>query len=115
VVAVTLIGCGGAGPHPTDPVPVTETRTGDLGPHAWSCPIEIFPIDTEVNARVTPASLYLELRTGPCNGSGAMVGASATGTLTVRVPHGSHHLRVGNPADVTVGYSLTVHYLAPSV
>jgi hypothetical protein len=114
-VTLTLVGCGGAGPHSTDPAPVTATREGDLAPHVWSCAIEFFPIDAEVSAKITPASLYMELRAGACDSPGTMVGASLTGMLKVTVPRGAYHLNVGNPGDVRASYSLTVQYLAPSI
>lgn len=101
--------------HPTDPVPVMETRNGDLAPQAWICAVEVRTIDDDVTASVTPRSLQLELRTGYCDTAGNLQGSSSTGTFASRVPHGVYHLMVGNPTDAMIRYSLVVQYLTPSI
>lgn len=100
----------------TGPSPLegTETRQGELLLHVRSCGLAFGQIRKEnVTARVTPASLYIEIRTGGCESDGALLGSSDTGTLVVRLQTGSYHVVVGNPTDVTVQYSLTVEHLLP--
>lgn len=115
VLTLAAAGCGDAGPHSTDPVPLARSSTGDLAPHSWACALEVFSIDSDVSASVTPVSLYLELRPGSCNSDANAVGASSTGTLKIRVQAGVYHVEVGNPSDATVRYSLTVQYATPSI
>jgi hypothetical protein len=66
-----------------------------------------------VTAHVSPGSMYLEMRTGECDAGGTLLGSSSTGTLVIKLGAGGYHVRVGNPTDATVQYSLQVEHLFP--
>jgi hypothetical protein len=80
VQVAALCGCGGSGTSDSRPKRGTETREGRLPPHEWSCGLAFGQVaDDDVTARVSPTSIYLEMRTGACDTDGALLGSSATG------------------------------------
>ena len=107
----------GPNSHPTGPLRVTESRTGQVAAHWWACAIEFLALDGGVTARLTPGSLNLELRVGSCSAPGSVLGSTATGllTLTLTEPTGGYHLRVGNPGDSAVEYRVEVQFSTPSL
>ena len=99
----------------TDPVPVTDSSTGDLGPRGSACAIEVLSIQGSIRATVTPASVFLELRRGDCTNPGTIAAVSPNGILTQNVRAGPYHVNVANPSDAPVRYSLSVQYTTPSI
>jgi hypothetical protein len=114
VVIVTLGGCSSTGTSDSSPKRGTETREGQLLPHEWSCGLAFGQVaEDDVTARVSPVSMYLEMRTGECDTDGTLLGSSSTGTLVIKLGVDGYHVRVGNPTDATVQYSLQVEHLFP--
>ena len=111
---LAVAGCGIGGPS-TDPVPVTDSSTGDLGPRVSACAIEVLSIQGSIRATVTPASVFLELRRGDCTNPGTIAAVSPNGILTQNVRAGPYHINVVNTSDAPVRYSLTVQYTTPSI
>jgi hypothetical protein len=50
-----------------------------------------------VSAFVTPPSIHLVLRTGPCNAPGQIVAEKDTELVNVNAPAGSNNVRLSNP------------------
>lgn len=113
-----LAACGGDPiAHPTGPVAAHETRAGAVAAHEWTCAAEVLAVDGRLAVRVSPSTLYLELREGPCGEPGTVLATSPTGDLTVQLtqPAAVYQVRIGNPTDGTVSYSLDVEYLGLSI
>jgi len=114
-----LPGCGYFGDHPahpTDPVHIQQTKTGEVSAHAWTCAAEFPVLEGPLSAQVTPGALYLELRTGSCSTAGDLLASSAAGTITLNLrSHGSCHVQIGNPTSSAARYSLDVDYYTPSI
>ncbi len=116
VVVVTLGGCGNSVTSDSRPKRGTQTVEGQLPPHEWLCALAFGQAaKDDVTVQVRPASLYLEMRTGGCDNVGRLVSSSSTGTLVVKLDAGGYHVRVGNPTDTTVQYSLQVEHVFPGV
>lgn len=118
LLAVALAGCGWI--DPTGPDAVDEVWRGEVAAHGWVCASDIMVYRSDFRAHVEPTVLTLELWRGYCNlstdggHSGELVAASATGTLKLTLPSGGYFLRVGNPTDAAVTYSVEVQYLSPT-
>lgn len=113
---VVLAGCGDSGAHPTDPIRVQQTKTGEVTAHAWVCAAEFPALDGAFRAKVVPGSLYLELRSGPCDTAGSLQSSSSVGAMTLTLrSFGVYHVQLGNPTDSTVRYSLDLDHSVPSV
>jgi hypothetical protein len=116
IVVVVLGGCGSTVTSDFSPKRGTETREGQLPPHEWLCGLAFGQVaKDDVTAKVSPVSVYLEMRTGGCDTSGTLLGSSSTGTLVMKLDSGGYHVRIGNPTDATVQYSLQVEHLFPGV
>jgi hypothetical protein len=111
-----LAGCSGTPAHPSGPVHVRQTRAGELGPNAWTCALEFFALEGRFRGQVTPATLSLEIRTGPCNTTGDLLASSSTGVITLNLQSfGSYHVQLANPGASSAQYSLDVEYDTPSI
>ena len=112
----SFAGCGPNPAHPTDPVHVQETKTGEVEAHTWTCAVELYSLEGAFRAQVTPGGLYMELRTGSCSTAGDVLASSSAGTMTFSFQSfGSYHLELGNPTDSVAHYTLDVDYYAPSI
>ncbi len=113
---MVLASCIDSGAHPTGPVRVQQTKTGEVIAHAWACAAEFAALDRAFRAQVTPGSLYLELRSGPCDTAGSLLASSSAGAMTLSLQSfGVYHVQLGNPTDSTVRYSLDLDYSTPSI
>jgi hypothetical protein len=114
-----LPGCGYFGDHPahpTDPVHIQQTMTGEVSAHAWICAGEFPVLDGPLRAQVTPGGLYLELRTGSCSTAGDLLASSAVGSISLNLQsYGFFHVQIGNPTSSAARYSLDVDYYTPSI
>lgn len=112
IVAIAAGGCNPTAPH--EPTYATETLRGGVGPLSGVCAGVFAQVRPHlVNASVAPSSLDIELRAGPCAAGAPAIGASTSGSITLMLGKGTHHVWIINRHDDPVAYSVSVQYLAP--
>jgi hypothetical protein len=115
LLAAVAFGCGDQPfHHPTDPPRVSDTWSSQVAAHEWACTGD-FLVLRDFVARVEPTLLYLQLWRGHCGPGGELVTSSSTGTLAPSLPSGVYSLRIGNPTEHAVTYTIEVSYLTPSI
>jgi hypothetical protein len=105
----TALGCGGSGSTPT-PVYVRTTSTATVtGFQARSTACVGFQNARagEVDAYVTPDTIIVALVAGSCDAPGQVI-AEKAGNVNADAPAGANHLRLTNPTDATVNYTLSL-------